>query len=105
MLSKNIRSLRENQSYSQKQVAGYLDISTATLTLYETDTRLIPATIVSNLALLFNVDEHDLYLDKPQQHPILSAFSLPVDNLQSQDLKSIAEFKKIVLNYRHLNKL
>ncbi len=104
MQVKNIRALREKQGYSQEQVAGYLDISIATVNQYETDTLAIPATTVSRLALLFNVDEYDLYQDKPQQHPILSAFTFPVDNLLSKDLKSIAEFKKIVLNYSHLVK-
>lgn len=106
MIPENIRSLRLKLGYTQAQIAEYLEISTAAVTQYETGARVIPASTVSKLALLFNVDEYELYREEPKQQQLLTAFAFRADELQQQDLKSISEFKKIVLNYFHLsNKL
>jgi transcriptional regulator with XRE-family HTH domain len=102
MLPENIRALRKKLGYTQEQIAEYLGISTAAVTQYETGVRVVPAATVSNLALLFNVEEYELYQEEPQQQQILSAFAFRADELLPQDLKSISEFKKIVLNYFHL---
>ncbi|MCE5320824.1 MAG: helix-turn-helix transcriptional regulator [Bacteroidales bacterium] len=103
MLSDNIRALRKKTGYTQEQIAEYLGVSTAAVTQYETSTRTVPSSVVSKLALLFNVDEYELYQKDPQQQQLLSAFAFRADDLQIQDLKSISEFKKIVLNYFHLS--
>ncbi len=103
MISENIRSLRKKLGYTQEQIAEYLGVSTAAVTQYETGARVVPAATVSKLALLFNVEEYDLYQEEPQQQQLLSAFAFRADELLPQDLKSISEFKKIVLNYFHLS--
>ena len=103
MISENIRALRKKLGYTQEQIADYLGISAAAVTQYETGTRVVPATSVSKLALLFNIDEYELYQEEPQQQQLLSAFAFRADELQSKDLKSISEFKKVVLNYFHLS--
>lgn len=103
MLAENIRALRIKLGYTQEQIADYLGVSTAAVTQYETGTRVIPTTTVSKLSLLFNVDEYELYQEEPQQQQLLSAFAFRADELQSKDLKSISEFKKVVLNYFHLS--
>ena len=103
MLSENIRALRKKQGYTQEQIADYLGISTAAVTQYETGTRVVPATTVSKLSILFTVEEYEMYQEEPQQMQLLSAFAFRADELQTKDLKSISEFKKIVLNYFHLS--
>lgn len=103
MLAENIRALRKKLGYTQEQIANYLGISTAAVTQYETGARVVPTTTVSKLALLFNIDEYELYQEEPQQQQLLSAFAFRADELQSNDLKSVSEFKKIVLNYFHLS--
>ena len=103
MLQENIRSLRNKFGYTQEQVAEYLNISTAAVTQYETGARVVSAATVSKLALLFNVEEYELYQKVPQQQQILSAFAFRASELKPDDLKSISEFKKIVLNYFHLS--
>ncbi|MFV0590899.1 MAG: helix-turn-helix domain-containing protein [Draconibacterium sp.] len=103
MIQENIRSLRKKVGYTQEQIAEYLGISTAAVTQYETGARVVPANVVSKLALLFNVEEYELYQEEPQQQQLLSSFAFRAGELQPQDLKSISEFKKIVLNYFHLS--
>jgi len=103
MMSENIRVLRKKLGYTQEQIAEYLGISTAAVTQYETGARVVPASTVSKLALLFNVDEYELYQEEPQQQQLLSAFAFRADELHPKDLKSISEFKKVVLNYFYLS--
>jgi len=103
MISENIRALRKKLGYTQEQIADYLSISTAAVTQYETGARVIPAATISKLALLLNIDEYELYQEEPQQQQLLAAFAFRADELQSKDLKSISEFKKVVLNYFHLS--
>jgi len=103
MMSENIRELRKKLGYTQEQIAEYLGISTAAVTQYETGARVVPAATVSKLALLFSIEEYEMYQEDPQQQQLLSAFAFRADELQSQDLKSISEFKKVVLNYFHLS--
>lgn len=102
MLSKNIRALRESLGYTQDQVGKYLGISGSAVNQYENDARSIPSDAVSKLALLFNIDEYELYSESPQQQQLLSAFAFRADEILVDDLKSISAFKKIVLNYFHL---
>jgi transcriptional regulator with XRE-family HTH domain len=104
MVPENIRALRIKLDYTQDQVAEYLGVSAAAVTQYETKARVIPAAVVSKLAILFNVEECELYQEEPKQQALLAAFAFRATDLQPKDLKSISEFKKIVLNYFHLSK-
>jgi len=103
MLSKNIRALRESLGYTQAQVANYLGVSASAVNQYENDARVISAESISKIALLFNVEEYELYQENPQQQQLLSAFAFRANELVDEDLKSISSFKKIVLNYFHLS--
>jgi len=103
MLSKTIRALRESLGYTQAQVANYLGVSASAVNQYENDARVISAESISKIALLFNVEEYELYQENPQQQQLLSAFAFRANELVDEDLKSISSFKKIVLNYFHLS--
>lgn len=102
MLSKNIRNLRESLGYTQEQIANYLNITAPAISQYENNARTIPADVISKIALLFNVEEYELYQEDPRQQQLLSAFAFRADSFDTQDLISISSFKKIVLNYYYL---
>ncbi len=102
MLSKNIRSLRLKLGYTQEQIATYLNVSHSAISQYETDSRSIPVDTVAKLALLFNVDEIDLYNEDVVNQQIIFAFAFRADSVSGDDLKTIMSFKKIVLNHHHL---
>jgi transcriptional regulator with XRE-family HTH domain len=104
MLSKNIRALRESLGYTQANIATYLGITPSAVNQYENDSRPIPAEAVSQLALLFNVEEYELYQESPQQQQLLSAFAFRANEFADTDLKVISAFKKIVLNYFYIRK-
>ncbi|WP_321425981.1 helix-turn-helix transcriptional regulator [uncultured Bacteroides sp.] len=103
MIAENIRLLREKFGYTQTQVASYLNITSSAVNQYESKARSIPADVVSKLAILFNVEEYDLYEENPQQQSLISAFAFRADELKEEDLKSIAAFRKIITNHFHLS--
>lgn len=53
-IGENIRRYRKKANLSQEQLAKALDISPATLSAYETDKTVPPATIIAKLALFFS---------------------------------------------------
>ena len=104
ILAKNIIFLREKFGYSQTQLASYLNISPQAVSNYENAKRTIPADVLSKLAILFDVEEYDLYEDNPQQMDVFSAFAFRADEIKEEDMKAIVQFKKIVINYFNLVK-
>jgi len=103
MIAKSIRILREKSNFTQDQIASYLNITSSEIDLYEGGTRPVPTDVVSKLAVLFNVDEYDLYEDNPHQQNFLTTFNFSINELTDDEIKSVSTFKKIVVNYLHLS--
>jgi transcriptional regulator with XRE-family HTH domain len=99
MLSENIKKLREKFSYSQAFVAEYLELTPAAVNQYENDARAIPEKVVSKLALLYNVEEYDLYEEHPENKELLTSFAFRAEDLSAEDMRAISKFKTIVSNY------
>ena len=102
MIAKNIRMLRDKYNFTQVQIASYLNITSSAVNQHESG-RPVPAGVVSKLAVLFNVDEYDLYEEDPQQQNLMTAFAFRADELTDEDIKSVSAFRKIVTNYFHLS--
>ena len=49
-----IRDLREDNDYTQQQVADYLNIRQNTYSQYETGSRQLPVEVLAALAILYN---------------------------------------------------
>ncbi len=102
-ISKNIRELRNKFGYTQAFIAEYLNITPAAVNQYENDARTIPVTVIEKLAILYNVDEYDLYEENPEKQIVLSAFAFRADELNAIDLQQICKFKKIISNYINMS--
>jgi len=103
MLSENLKKMREQFGYTQAFVAEYLGLTPAAVNQYENDARTIPETIVEKLALLYNVDEYDLYEEHPEKKEILASFAFRADDLSPEDMQTISKFKSIVSNYINMS--
>ena len=103
MIAKNIRMLRDKYNFTQVQIASYLNITSSAVNQYESGARPVPADVVSKLAVLFNVDEYDLYEDNPHQQNFLTTFNFSINELTDDEIKSVSTFQKIVVNYLHLS--
>jgi transcriptional regulator with XRE-family HTH domain len=102
IIGQNIKLLREELGLTQDALAQYLNITREQISYYENGSRSIPTTQLSKLADLFCLNEFDFYESDPGKRKANIAFAFRADQLNSQDLISIAQFKKIVRNYLNM---
>lgn len=96
----NLTALREKRGLSQDEAAVYLGVSRPLISYYENAEREIPLPHLEKLADLFGVEVADLMADPSSlENKTNIAFAFRTDGLDHKDLKSIAEFQKIVKNY------
>ena len=104
IISKNLKALRERLGYTQDAVADYLGINRVELSYYEGGKRTIPSEKLTKLADLYSVDEYDLYEEDERVLQNNLAFAFRAEDLTSEDLISIASFRKIATNYLKMQK-
>lgn len=92
-------------SLTQDALAKYLNCKREYIAYYETGQRSIPSSQLIKLANLFCMNEYDFYEEGSPNKNINIAFAFRADELNSQDLESIAQFKKIVRNYINMKKV
>jgi len=93
----NIAKYRKLLNLSQQALADYLNVKREVISYYETAERTIPTKVISKIAKLFGVTEYDLYQSDSKESQLNFAFR--ANNLTTDDLESIAEFKNIAMNY------
>ncbi|MBE9467737.1 MAG: helix-turn-helix transcriptional regulator [Bacteroidetes bacterium] len=103
LLSRNLKKLREKFTYTQAFVADYLGITAPAVNQYENDARSIPENVIEKLALLYNVEEFDLYEDDPEKQNLLTSFAFRADEIIAEDMVTISRFKKIITNYINMS--
>lgn len=105
IIGRNLKSLREANSYTQEQVASYLGINRSAYANYETGEREVPIDVLEKACNLFGC-EMELLFDKDEKavrNMLVCAFR--ADNLSENDLKEVSAFKEIVLNYMKMERL
>ena len=105
IISNNLKELRVDNNFDIDIIADFLHISSNTYRNYESGTSEIPVKHMEKLADFYGLDAYDFYDENldVKNNPLTFAFR--AENLQVQDLNEIANFKKIVKNYKKLNSL
>jgi transcriptional regulator with XRE-family HTH domain len=97
-LGENLRRLRENKGYMQKDVAEALDIAPNTLSGYESDKRSPDSKTLIKLAEFYNTTVDELLGTASDEVRILSktyfsfAKELQDKNIPVEDLKKLLDF-------------
>ncbi len=99
IIGSNVKKYRVAQGFTQDNLAGFLDVTREMISLYETGKRPIPVTALDKLADLFGVEMEELLEESTTVANTNLAFAFRSDSLTEEDVLSIAEFKRIVLNY------
>jgi transcriptional regulator with XRE-family HTH domain len=94
-----LKALRERHELSQERLADYLGVARPMISYYETNERVIPLEHLEKLANFFGIDAYDFLEENTENQQMLVAFAFRADELQTEDMKSIAEFRKVVRNY------
>lgn len=103
--AQNIKILRENSGYTQEQIAAFLGINRSAYANYEAGVRNMPLTVMESLASLFGVDLSVLFDEDPESVKSMLLCAFRADDLSQEDMKQVAEFKSIAMNYLKMNKL
>lgn len=105
IIGKNIKLIRENSGYTQKQVAEFLGLNRSAYANYESGERMAPLSVLEGVAKLFGV-EMSLLFEADQskiQSSLLCAFR--ADGLSASDMKQVADFKDVAMSYLKMIKL
>lgn len=105
IVGRNIKAIREKMGYTQGVFADYLGITREEVSYYENGNRTVPSKIVTKIAELFAIDEYDLFEEDNVVAKINLALAFRADNLIGEDLKTIANFKNIAMNYLKMSKV
>lgn len=105
LIRKNLMMLRSRRGLSQEEVAAYLKISRPLISYYENGEREIPLSHLEKLSDLFGVEVSDLMNSESELQQANFAFAFRTNALAERDLRSIADFQKIVKNYLKLKSI
>jgi len=102
IIAKNISSFRTKHGYSIQQIAEYLGISKANVIAFESAETKPDLSQLEKMAELFGIDAYDFYEKNIKADDLIFAFK--AKQINSEDLKPIARFMKIVRNYIRMKK-
>ena len=101
----NIKSYRKRMKLKQIDLANFLGVDRAMISYYEEGSRNIPLSRLEKLADLFGVDLYELLEDSNSTRAVNYALAFRAGEINSNDLYSIANFRKIVKNYTKIKEL
>ena len=105
IIGNNLNLFRKKLNLTQDNVAHFLGIKREMLSYYETGERIAPLDFLNKLSDLYGVELKDLLEKNFEDTKINVALSFRAEKLNEQDLKTIANFRKIVKNYLKMIKL
>ena len=97
-----MKAYREKMKLSQDAVANFLNIKREMVSYYETGARDVPLEVLEKLSNLFGIDL-EVFFNESQEEIIAElALAFRADELDAEDLESIAAFRKIIKNYQRM---
>jgi transcriptional regulator with XRE-family HTH domain len=106
VIGRNLKMLREANDLTQEQMSGYLGIGRSAYANYEAGEREAPLEVLERSASLLGCElellfEPDVQTVKDQM--MVCAFR--TDGLTEADMKEVARFKQVVLEYMKMQKM
>lgn len=90
---------------TQGQVASYLGVKRSAYANYESGERNMPLELMQKAADLFGCSLSSLLSDDPNEVKNILSFAFRADDLSPEDLRELANFKKVAMNYIKMSKL
>jgi transcriptional regulator with XRE-family HTH domain len=104
IIGNNIKEYRKALGYNQDHLAKYLTITREQISNYELGKRDVPYENMEKLCSLFGIELEELLEENINVKKANLAFAFRSSRTDS-DIKEIADFKKIVLNYIKIDSL
>lgn len=105
VVGRNLKALREANGYTQEQVANFLGIGRSAYANYEAGERETPMEVMERASELFGCELALLFDEDEQAVKNMLVCAFRADNLSVSDMKEVAAFKNIVLNYLKMERL
>lgn len=105
VVGRNLKALREANGYTQEQVANFLGIGRSAYANYEAGERETPMEVMERASELFGCELALLFDEDEQAVRNMLVCAFRADNLSVNDMKEVAAFKNIVLNYLKMERL
>lgn len=105
MKRETLKLLRDANHFRQEDVADYLGIKRSTYSNYETGDREAPWVVLEKLANLYGCDQYDLESENQDVLQGVIACAFRVDSMSVEDMKQVAAFKQLVMNYVKMKKI
>jgi transcriptional regulator with XRE-family HTH domain len=105
IVARNLKLLRENSMFTQEQMAAYLGVGRSAYSNYESGSRSVPLEVMECVAKLFGIDLSALFEENEEALKSMLLCAYRAEDLDKDDMKQVAEFKSIAMNYLRMNKL
>ncbi len=92
---KRIKELRENNNFSQSNIATFLGVDQSLISKIEKEERALSSDMLEKLTALFGVHQK-AFLDDSTEKSL--AYALRASDLTEDDMNSISSINKIALN-------
>jgi transcriptional regulator with XRE-family HTH domain len=94
-----LKAFRERNNFSQEAVASFLEIKRELLSYYENDSRKPSVEVLEKLADLYGAELADFF-ERDKDHINTNvAFAFRATEVNENDMKELAHFRKVVKNY------
>lgn len=101
--SDRLKSLRKESKLTQEQMADYLEVDQSLVTKLENGTRNLNVDLIEKICNLFGCTDEYLLGERDEYIPLNFAFRS--NNIQAEDLQSIAMINKIAMNLRFMDEM
>ena len=102
-MNERLKTLRKESKITQTQLAQFLDVDQSMITKLESGSRSFNTTMIDKICSLFGCSEEYLMGESEDYIPL--NFSFRSSGIEAEDLKSIADVNKIVMNLKFMNEL
>ena len=102
---RNLKALREANGYTQEKMAEYLGVGRSAYANYEAGERETPLEVLQKAADLFGCELALLFEEDETAVRNMLVCAFRADDLSADDMREVASFKSVVMNYLKMERL
>lgn len=105
IIGRNLKLLREANRYTQEKLSEYLGINRSTYSNYESGERGAPIEILEKACDILGCELTVLFEQNDEAVKNMLVCAFRADSITTEDMKEVADFKKIVLCYMKMENI